>query len=194
MPTWTWGLSWTWALWNALGFLGFAVWASFAEWAVHRFVMHRRLLLSFPFELHAVGHHGMFGGDETYHAQDQHMKEHVTFVLRDYILLMLANLPLWTAAEWLSGRPVLAGGFLATLAYLQAFNSLHWRWHVPSDTWFQRTRVFLWMKDRHRIHHHDMTRNFNLVLPLGDLVLGTFVNARPDPGRRAAERARSSSE
>jgi hypothetical protein len=169
-----WGFSWSWIAWNAAGFAAAAMWCSFAEWALHRFVMHKRNLLSFPYELHAVGHHGMFGSGETYHAQNDEMREHVTFVLRDYVLLILANLPLWAAAEWLFGRPVLTGCFLATLGYLQAFNSLHWRWHVPSDTWFQRTRLFHWMKERHRIHHADQRRNFNLILPLGDLLLGTF--------------------
>ena len=173
MATWTWPVSWAYALWSAAGFLGAALWCSFAEWLLHRYVMHRKTLLSFPYELHAVGHHGMFRGDETYHAQNEEMRRHVTFVARDYVLLLLANLPLWAAAEWSSGKPIMASCFIATFAYLQAFNSLHWRWHVPSDTWFQRSRLYLWMKERHRVHHQDQGKNFNLILPVADILFGT---------------------
>jgi hypothetical protein len=179
MPTWNFGPWWAWALWNALGFACCVVWCSFAEFILHRFVMHRKGLLSFPYELHAVGHHTMFRADETYHAQDEAMKEHVTFVPRDYGLLLLANLPLWAITEWACGRPVMVGCFVATFGYLAVFDLLHWRWHVPSDTWLQRTRLFLWMKERHRIHHGDQGKNFNLVVPLADILLGTFEG----PGR-----------
>lgn len=161
-------------LWGAAAFVATAIYCSFFEWLLHRFVMHKKTFISFPYELHAVSHHGMFGSDETYHAQDENMRNHVTFVLRDYVLLTLINLPVFIGAELLLHRPVVIGCVLATLAYLQAFNSFHWRWHVPSDTWFQRTRFFQWMKNRHRLHHGNPTRNFNLILPIGDLLLGTF--------------------
>lgn len=164
-----------WVFWQLAGFAAAAVYCSFFEWVLHRFVMHRRQpFLPFPYELHAVSHHGLFGADETYHAQDEHMKEHVTFVFRDYVLLTLANLPVYLGAELLLGAPIAAGCLLATLAYLQAFNSLHWAWHVPSDTWLQRTRLFRWMKERHRLHHGRPDNNFNLVLPIADLVFRTF--------------------
>lgn len=178
MPTWTWGISWSWVLWNLAGFLATAIWCSFAEWILHSRVMHRKTIVSFPYELHAVGHHGMFRDDETYHAQNEDMKKHVTFVPRDYSILLLANAPLWAAAEWLSGRPLMVGCFLATLGYLGAFDLFHWGWHVPSDTWFQRTRLFQWMKARHRLHHGDQTKNFNLIVPIADLVLGTFAGPK----------------
>lgn len=171
-------LSWF-LLWNVVAFFGTTIYCSFFEWALHRFVMHKRQrLLPFPYELHAVSHHGLFGADETYHAQDENMRSHITFVVRDYILLTLVNLPVVCGAELLAGRPLLIGWFLATLAYLQAFNSLHWRWHVPSNTWFQRTAYFKWASERHRLHHGDPRGNFNLVVPLGDLLLGTWLRPR----------------
>ena len=180
MPTWAYPLSWAYAGWTLAAFIGTVIWCSFAEFMLHRFVMHRKTFVSFPYELHAVGHHGMFRGDETYHAQNEDMRNHVTFVARDYVILLAANLPLWCSVEWLVGRPLVIGGFLATFAYLQAFNSFHWRWHVPSDTWLQRTSLFKWAKERHRIHHDNQGVNFNLVLPLADLLFRTY---RSGPAR-----------
>lgn len=192
MPSWTWAHGWaSWGLWNAISFLCCAVWCSFAEFILHKFLMHRDGILSFPYELHGgpKGHHAIFRADETYHAQNQGMKEHVTFVPRDYALLLLANLPLWAVAEWACGRPVMAGCFLSTFSYLAVFDLLHWRWHVPSDTWFQRTRLFMWAKERHRIHHGDHGKNLNLIIPLADLLFGTFASpSRPalPPGNPSA--------
>ena len=180
MPTWTFTLSWAYLGWTSVAFTATFVVCSFFEWGLHRFVMHRKTFLSFPYELHAVGHHGIFKGDETYHAQNEEMKSHVVFIARDYILLLLANLPLWATAEWFLARPFMIGGFLATFAYLQIFNSAHLLWHIPSGSWVEHTRLFRWAKERHRIHHDNQGVNFNLVLPLADLLFRTY---RSGPAR-----------
>ncbi len=171
--------------WNALAFLAAAFLNSFIEWGAHRFVLHGTRLGRFAYELHHVGHHGMFGAGETYHAQDDFMRSHVTFVLRDYVLFLLVTTPLWVAAELLAGRPFLIGGVLATLTGLQLFNSFHWRFHVPSDTWFQRSRFFRFLKEHHRQHHADTNSNFNVYFfPLADWVLGTYRNSCRVPAPR----------
>lgn len=162
-------------LWGTLGFVLSVIYCSYFEWALHRYVMHRRVrIFPLPFNLHAVQHHGIFGGDETYHARSVFDTEHVTFVARDYILLTLVNIPVFLAAEWASGKPVALGCTAAVLTYLQVFNSLHLRWHCPKDSWLERTSWFSWMKERHRVHHGNPTRNLNLIVPLGDLTFGTY--------------------
>jgi hypothetical protein len=158
---------------QALVFLAVLVWCSFAEWTLHRFVMHRRFsLVPYPYQLHALQHHV---ADETYHAQTPEVLEHVSFVPKDYLFLLALHGGFFLAFEWVTGIVVMIGGLAAVFAYLQAFNSLHWRWHVPSDTWFQRTKLFRWMKERHRIHHGNPTKNANLILPVADLIFGTYV-------------------
>jgi hypothetical protein len=163
------------ALWALAAFFGSLIYGSFFEWTFHRFVMHRRIRwFSLPFELHAVQHHGLFGADHTYHAQDEDMKKHVLFVARDYIFLLAVNFPVALGVELFFGRPMVLGWFLATLGYLQTFNMIHWRFHVPSETWFQRSRLFLWLKRHHLLHHENPKRNTNVVIPLADLCLGTL--------------------
>ena len=169
-------------LWNALAFVVAALLNSFIEWFAHRFILHGTRFGRFAYELHHVGHHGMFGAGETYHAQDDFMRSHVTFVPRDYFLFLLVTTPIWAAAEFIAQRPFLIGGVLATLTGLQLFNSFHWRFHVPSDTWFQRSRFFLFLKEHHRAHHADMRSNFNVYFfPLADWVLGTLRKSVPPP-------------
>ena len=176
MPTFNFAGNWThYLLWTGLAFGVAAVLNSFIEWFAHRFILHGTRFGRFAYDLHHVGHHGMFGADETYHAQNDEMRSHVTFVLRDYLLFLLVTTPIWTAAELLTRRPLLLGGVLATLTGLQMFNSLHWRFHVPTDTWFQRTWFFRVLKEQHRRHHADTGANFNVYFfPLADWVLGTL--------------------
>lgn len=182
MPTFTFAGPWTaYVLWNVLAFFAAALVNSFVEWFAHRFVLHGTRFGRFAYELHHVGHHGMFGAGETYHAQNEEMKSHVTFVLRDYVLFLLVTTPIWVVAELLAGRPLLIGGVLATLVGLQMFNSFHWRFHVPSDTWFQRSWFFRTLKEQHRRHHADTTSNFNVYFfPIADWVLGTLRKAPAD--------------
>jgi hypothetical protein len=164
-----------WALWNGLAFLVALVVNSFIEWAAHRFILHSPKIVRFAYELHDRQHHVIMDGGENYHAKDEFARKHVAFVPRDYALFLLFTTPLWIAAELACRRPMIAGGILATLVGLQAFNSLHWRFHVPSDSRFQRSRFFRYLKGHHKLHHADTKSNFNVYfLPLADWVLGTL--------------------
>lgn len=161
---------------QALAFVATLVYGSFFEWTLHRNIMHRRTWLSFPFEVHAMVHHRIFRHDETYHAQDEEMKRHVTFVPRDYVLLMLVNTPVFVAAEWILQKPILLGGWTAVLLYLAMFDLLHWSFHVPAARRVERWLPVRWLKEHHRLHHQYQNRNLNVVLPLADLLFGTLLS------------------
>lgn len=162
------------ALWTLAGFGGAFVLCSFIEWLSHRFILHSKAILKFAYELHDRQHHVLFNGTDTYHASCPEVKAHVKFVPRDYVLFLAVTTPLWIGAQLLLHQPVAVGGVLATLLHLQMFNSLHWRFHVPSDTWFQRTWYFRFLKEHHRRHHQDPKTNYNVsFLPLADTLLGT---------------------
>ena len=166
-------------LWNLVGFVGAFFIGSFIEWTVHRFIMHRNVV-KFIYQLHTTWHHNYFKADETYTASltdpaDKWRLDHVLFVPRDYLLFVLATGPIWLGVEFTLGAPVAFGGILATVTGLQMFNSLHWRYHVPRDTWFQRTWAFRFLKEHHRLHHEDMTKNLNVhFVPIADFLLGTL--------------------
>jgi len=156
-----------------IGFAGAFVVGSFIEWAVHHFLMHRPFW-SFGYR-HTTSHHARFLADETYHARTEEDRRHILFTWKEYLLFPALCLALYAPVGWWLGWPLVAGGLAATFAGLQMFNSLHWRYHVPRDTWFQRTRFFQFLKRHHRIHHADMGCNFNVhFLPLADACLGTL--------------------
>ena len=165
---------WEWYLaWNAIA-LGVAFFTnSFIEWGVHKFIMHKPFI-KYGY-LHTTSHHARFGADETYHAQSVEDRDHILFTWKEYTLFPLLCIVLYAPIEILIGKPVLVGGVAAAFVGLQMFNSLHWRFHEPSDTWFQRTWFFRFLKEHHRIHHDDMDRNFNVYFfPLADFCFGTW--------------------
>jgi hypothetical protein len=169
---------------QVFAFFATFVYGSFFEWTLHRFFMHRRQrLIPYPFELHALIHHKLFGSDETFHAQSPEMREHVTFVPRDYLILLLIHAPLFLGVQWLLGVGVALGGCAAVLVYLGLFDALHWMFHVPRARFVEKLRLFRWIKRHHLLHHRRPTRNLNVVFPLADFVLGTRISGvRDDTG------------
>lgn len=173
------GPAWLYAAWNAGAFVAAIFLNSFVEWTVHRFVMHRLFPLIPYGYLHTTSHHARFGADGTYYAKTEDDRKHILFTWKEYVLLPLLCIVAYSPVELLLGKPILIGIVAAAFVGLQMFNSLHWRFHSPSDTWFQKTRFFRFLKDHHRTHHEDMTKNFNVYfLPLADIVLGTLARRR----------------
>jgi sterol desaturase/sphingolipid hydroxylase (fatty acid hydroxylase superfamily) len=163
------------------------IYGSFFEWTLHRFVMHRRQpLVPYPFELHAMVHHKLFQSDETFHAKNKEVLNHVTFVPRDYLILLCVNAPLFLAVEFLTGLPVAIGASFAVLTYLVMFDTVHWMFHVPRSRFFENLGPYRWLKRHHLLHHRYQTRNLNVVFPLADFVLGTRVSA-PNPGAQVLQ-------
>jgi fatty acid hydroxylase family protein len=171
---------------QGIAFLATVVYGSFFEWTLHRNVMHRKTWISYPFELHAMLHHKIFRHDETYHALNDEMKEHVTFVPRDYVLLLMVNSPIFIAAEALLGLPILIGAWTAVLCYLGMFDLLHWSFHVPKERRLERWFWIRWLKEHHRLHHQYQNRNLNVVFPLADLVFRTRVSRERSAALEAA--------
>lgn len=169
-------------LWGAIGFAVTFFTNSFIEWAVHKFIMHKpNRLIPYGY-LHTTSHHARFGADATYHARTKEDLSHILFTWKEYTLFPLLCLVVYSPVEYLLDKPILLGTVASAFVGLQMFNSLHWRFHAPRDTWFQRTRFFRFLKEHHRIHHADMDRNFNVFfIPLADFCLGTLaVKRRPD--------------
>jgi sterol desaturase/sphingolipid hydroxylase (fatty acid hydroxylase superfamily) len=66
---------------------------------------------------------------------------------------------------------------------------LHYLMHKPTFPFVERSRFFQFIKRHHRIHHVHMNRNLNVLIPLADLMLGTFVAEMPS-ARTTPESAR----
>ena len=113
-------------LWSAAGFAAWLVVASFFEWVLHRYVMHRPLgALTYPFRAHAVVHHGTFRADHTYHLQIEADKKTIPMEWwNGPVLIAIALSPVLPLA-WATGHWALAlGAFLAMAGYYCTYESV----------------------------------------------------------------------
>ncbi len=157
------------------------IYASFFEWTLHRFVMHRPFLgMTYPYRTHGITHHGVFGPGKTYHLLSTDNKDLVTMAWWNGPVLVLLNIPAGLLAWWVGGSLWVGVAFLSALAsYYVVYEYFHWCMHVPGPRWFQGTRIFKWINQHHRLHHLEAGRNLNVVLPLADFLLRTRLARAP---------------
>jgi sterol desaturase/sphingolipid hydroxylase (fatty acid hydroxylase superfamily) len=91
------------------------------------------------------------------------------------VLVAVGMLPFGLAAL-LSGQwGILAGATLACGGYYGAYEYMHWCMHLPRKRHLERSGIFFRLNGHHLLHHRYMGKNFNVVLPLADLCLGTLL-------------------
>lgn len=165
-----------------VGFVLLFLYAGLFEYALHRWMMHRRSrVLPYSYEMHTLLHHRVFGGDATYHVQREEDRDLILFHWWQAPLLLAVHVPPVWGLQVASGLPVLGGGMAALAVYYGLYEYLHWCMHNPAGRWVEWTRVFRYLDARHHLHHGLWGINFNVVLPVGDLVFGTFRPARFAP-------------
>lgn len=167
----------TFFFWTVAGFAAGIVWASFFEWALHRFVMHRPVgPFRYPFERHTLVHHRVFRADATYHLSDPRDKKTIPMAWwNGPALVAVCALPFLAAAA-VVGQWGLAWGTVAAFAsYYAAYEYLHWCMHQPRQRIVERSGLFFRLNGHHLLHHRYQHKNFNVVLPLADLCLGTLL-------------------
>ncbi len=163
--------------WVAVGMTTCTVFASFFEWALHRYLMHKPVgKLRYPFERHALIHHHIFRADHTYHLLHEQDKHTIPMAWwNGPFLIALTQLPFVVAALLLGQWGFLCGSVFTSIAYYAAYEYIHWCMHLPRKRIVERSGVFFRLNGHHLLHHRYMHKNFNVVLPLADLCFGTLL-------------------
>lgn len=164
-------------LWCLAGLLGGAVFGSFVEWALHRFLMHKPIPgFEYPFRTHALIHHQKFKADHTYHVIDQKDKEIIPMAWWNGPAIVATCMVPAVVIAWVAGHwGIAVGALVAFAAYYGAYEYMHWCMHLPKKRCIERTGVFFRLNGHHLLHHRYMHKNFNVVLPLADMCLGTLL-------------------
>ncbi|MCC6355697.1 MAG: sterol desaturase family protein [Verrucomicrobiae bacterium] len=164
-----------------VGFFSAIVYGSFFEWALHRFLMHKRIpFFPYPFKAHALVHHRLFKADFTYHVQRPGDEADIPMAWwNGPALVAVASLPFAAASAWAGSVWLVGGAALAIAAYYGAYEYLHWCMHKPRDRRVERAGLFFRLNGHHLLHHRYMGKNFNVVLPLADLCLRTLLARSP---------------
>lgn len=145
------------------------------EYGLHRWVLHRpSRLLPYPYEVHTLVHHETFGGDTSYHVRRPEDRDLILFPWWQAPLLLGIHAPFAVGLQGASGLPVFGGVMAALAAYYGLYEYLHWCMHNPAQRRIERTPIFRALDAHHRLHHRRWRSNFNVVLPIGDLMFGTW--------------------
>lgn len=148
------------------------------EYATHRWLMHhvrgRRL-----YRRHAGVHHAAFQRDAM-HARDDRDWYHVMMTTRPATAFMFFIASLVGAAYMLEGGPFAAVLGITLCCYFFLEEAIHLSFHMRStwfcDRWYNR--LLRRLARAHQTHHDTRVMrdgNFNIVLPIFDVVLGTRV-------------------
>ncbi len=152
--------------------------ASLFEWTLHRYVMHRPFFnFTYPCTSHRDVHHKLFKADHTYHVQKEEDKKKIPMAWwNGFALVSASSLPFWIIGYlvghiWIISIPAV----VTFAAYYATYEYIHWCMHLPRKRNVERTGIFFRLNGHHLLHHRYMHKNFNVVLPLADLCLGTFL-------------------
>lgn len=164
------------------------------EWHVHRGLLHRRTrYLEVLYVRHTPQHHLLFVADDL---AVRALRELRFVLLPGRVLLALVALAAAGAlAARAFGQANVARLWLASaIVYVLGYEWLHLAFHLPPESPVGRLRLVRALRPHHQAHHapHLMNRrNFNVTVPVWDLVRGTYERTAPVSGAFvAARRAR----
>ncbi len=154
------------------------IYANFAEWAGHKYAMHRPVKgLGFVYKRHSLQHHKFFTDTHMEIDSNQDYKAVLFPIAIVGFFVMAFFLPMGLLVAWLFSTNV-ALLFVATgMAYYLNYELLHLSYHLKEDHWVHRIPGFTRFARLHTTHHdhHIMAhKNFNITYPIMDWIMGTW--------------------
>ena len=161
----------------AAAFILWSFLCSLYEWSLHRFVMHRPLGgFVYPFRAHTLVHHRIFRSDDSYHLQNPTDKETIPMAWwNGPVLVLIVAAPALLPAAILGRWSIFFGALSASGLYYALYEYIHWCMHLPKARRLEQSWIFRRLNGHHLLHHRYMHKNFNVVMPLADLLLGTLI-------------------
>ena len=162
--------------------------ASIFEWIYHRYWLHRPWLPPQMFTAHTLVHHQLCKNEDTFQVHDEEQEEALTFQWWGGPILVSLNMVPWVVAWGVIALmhvsvpfvvPVVVSLAATFTLYYFAYEGLHSPHAPPTIGWIERSGPFQFIEHHHRLHHIYMGKNFNVVVPFADLMLGTLVLIDP---------------
>lgn len=150
-----------------------AVLANGIEYALHRWPMHRRTWARLLYERHTLIHHRLLDGPDRSMLVAHHRDWYFVLFPPWSLLVLVGAVGFVTGGLALGVGELPARWFAATgLAYFGLYESLHLAYHLA----FSERGVLAFLRAHHARHHQRgtcATHNFNVTVPLFDVLLGT---------------------
>lgn len=164
----------------------FGIILSFVEHQIHKRIMHKQKPFKwldrifdpkYIFEAHAVRHHSIWYRQFDFEPDPEGRYDNIELRLEDMMKIFLFLIPLNFLFFIIS--PV-AGLIFPVMAFMYQYfqNKIHSQIHLPKQTFFYEWKIFRWLAIHHYIHHQYTNKNYNVVLPVADYILGTKTKPR----------------
>lgn len=148
---------------------------SFIEHQVHRQLMHRRSIAAFKrtFEAHAILHHKHYSKIFTDEPVPPGEDKEIQLTVRKAPMKALPIAAVISLVSWQGGLI-----FIGTVVFHHwVWNKIHLEMHKPENKSFSHWPIYKFLARYHCLHHRYPDKNFNVVFPFADYVLGTNVRA-----------------
>jgi hypothetical protein len=177
------------ALHILLSTIGSVLLITFGEYAIHRHAMHRKRFpkwvyrinpdMNAQFHNHAVLHHGTYYKKFDYEPSAEGKYFNLRILpgdtLRLFVLFSPLLIPLALFVSLYSAGTLL----LMIVAHNLLWGVVHVQMHVPEgNAWFRDTAYFRFISRHHFMHHVRMGKNYNVVIPLADFIMGSATKPR----------------
>ena len=150
---------------------------SFIEHQVHSKLMHKKTAaFERAFLAHAIFHHQhytkIFSDEPVGPGEDKEIQLTVHKApIKAIPFALLIALVSWQGA--------LIFVFVATMHHW-IWNKVHLEMHKPEQKAFSKWPAYKFLARYHWLHHRYQDRNFNVVFPFADYILGTNAHATPE--------------
>lgn len=154
---------------------------NFVEWAMHRYVMHRRIdvfALRAIYERHTREHHQYFT-DTGYEIDSPFSQQEfriVFFPWRVLLVLAVGGGAIGGLTAWAFGPDAGYIVFMTMMGHYMVYETFHYCCHVPENALVANLPFVNTIRRHHKAHHNlgiMMHRNMNLTFPVADCLMGT---------------------
>jgi len=135
--------------------------------------MHRSLFsFDYAYTAHTKVHHHIFKYDDSYHLQQESDKKTIPMAWwNGLVIASLSSLPVGLIFGWFG----FALNFVVSMCYYGVYETIHWFMHLPKQRRLEYNWIYRKLNGHHLLHHRYMNKNFNVVLPVADLLFGTLM-------------------
>jgi hypothetical protein len=168
--------------------------ASFGfEWRAHKDILHKKMpLLGLIYRRHELMHHVIY----TYDDMSLRSPRELWLILMPayaIVLVFLLVTPFAIVVALLAGKNAAMLMLATSMFFFLSYEWLHMAYHLPPETAIGRLRLVRVLREVHRRHHDPrlMKRwNFNVTVPVFDLIHGTLWSAEREAARDRARAGR----
>ncbi len=156
------------------------VFSNLVEWLAHKHLMHhRRRPFTVLFDRHTPEHHRVYSY-ETMAIEDPRELRLVLIPALGVLGIVLLAVPAALVAGLLVNDNVGWLFLMTSAVYVVGYELSHLAYHLPERSLVYRLPLLRALREHHARHHHPelmQKANFNVTIPLGDLLFGTFASA-----------------